>query len=92
VQKKKLLGMIDFRGCEVRVRIATHKSVEKAKKMANGKSAEKANKKLRFAFEIVQPANKPIFLRETVTSPPPSLCWVRWCACVCGDVRACAVC
>ncbi|ELR23415.1 C2 domain containing protein [Acanthamoeba castellanii str. Neff] len=64
-KKKKLLGMIDFRGCEVRVRIATHKSVEKAKKMANGKSAEKANKKLRFAFEIVQPANKPIFLRET---------------------------
>jgi predicted DNA-binding antitoxin AbrB/MazE fold protein len=84
VQKKKLLGMIDFRGCEVRVRIATHKSVEKAKKMANGKSAEKANKKLRFAFEIVQPANKPIFLRETVTSPPPP-------SDGCGGARACAV-
>jgi hypothetical protein len=65
VQKKKVLGVIDFRGCEVRLRIATHKSVEKEKKMASGKAN---GKKLRFAFEIVHPANKPIFLRETVAT------------------------
>lgn len=54
--------MIDFRGCEVRLRIDAHKSVEKEKAMG----ANVKKNKLRFAFEIVNPSRKPIFLRESV--------------------------
>jgi len=59
-QKKKALGMIDFRGCEVKIRVSTLKSVEKEKTRSSVKKG-----KLRFLFEIVHPARHPIFLRET---------------------------
>jgi len=53
--------MIDFRGCEVKIRVSTLKSVEKEKTRSSVKKG-----KLRFLFEIVHPARHPIFLRETV--------------------------